>query len=244
MNHRTLGDLQSRAKRLHQWLYEHGSWAVPWSKADEHHRRLVSRAVAELDATSCPPTHNAPTGAGDYDIVCDGCGEVVPDPHSWAECCAAQRKRVEHLCGELAKASHRTEELEASLKQAWHERDRFQARIAEDPTKAMFVRLESDLEETKQERDVARKHGDELEDALVAIKEAIDAPHDVTALDAEKALHLAHAEAKLLIGLIVLAVATLKTARDSRNNEQVAKSKEALVTIALRVAHAAVSVPE
>jgi predicted Fe-S protein YdhL (DUF1289 family) len=41
-----------------------------------------------------PATHNAPTGAGDYDIICEGCGEPVAEPHSWSECTDGLRKRL------------------------------------------------------------------------------------------------------------------------------------------------------
>jgi hypothetical protein len=60
--------------------------------------RKVRTAVESAEG---PTTHNAPTGACDYDIVCDGCGEVVADPHSWAECCAAQKKMVASLRDKL-----------------------------------------------------------------------------------------------------------------------------------------------
>lgn len=57
----------------------------------------AARAIVTMCCQEGPPTANAPTGAGDFDIVCDGCGEVVPTPHSWADCCAAQKTMIAQL---------------------------------------------------------------------------------------------------------------------------------------------------
>lgn len=62
-----------------------------------------------------PGTKNVPTGAGDFDEVCNGCGEVVLEAHSWAACCAAQRAHVEKLSSIVATHQHYAEEAQAEL---------------------------------------------------------------------------------------------------------------------------------
>jgi hypothetical protein len=93
----TLADARSRAEtmaRMDEARFKDfpgninaGQWRV-----DSQMFRLLLAASA-----NGPTTHNVPTGAGDYDIVCEGCGEIVATPHSWAECCAAQKKMVASL---------------------------------------------------------------------------------------------------------------------------------------------------
>lgn len=86
-----------RAKVLQALLdYQHGGGTAG---------KLVEELADALAASmhDGPETTSRPTGAGDFDIICDGCGEAVAEPHSWADCCATQRKRVESLCGNLAK---------------------------------------------------------------------------------------------------------------------------------------------
>lgn len=73
-----------------------GQWRV-----DAQMFRLLLAAAAEG-----PKTHNAPTGAGDYDIVCDGCGECVADSHSWAECTKGLRERLRGALDAIANADH------------------------------------------------------------------------------------------------------------------------------------------
>jgi hypothetical protein len=102
----TLADARSRAEtmaRMNEARIKDfpgninaGQWRV-----DAQMFRLLLAAAAEG-----PKTHNAPTGAGDYDIVCDGCGEIVADPHSWAECTKGLRERLRGALDVIASADH------------------------------------------------------------------------------------------------------------------------------------------
>ncbi len=84
-------------------------WNYDVRQVLEENDRLRNLAASGMG----PATTNRSTGADDFDIVCNGCGEAVPEPHTWAKCCAAQRKRVEHLCGELAAMGHERDESKA-----------------------------------------------------------------------------------------------------------------------------------
>ncbi len=82
-------------------------------------QRGVASAVANLyralggDETSIGPgTTNVPTGAGDFDKVCKGCGEVVTFEHTWAECTASLRSERDRLRDLVVEANDRLEDLE------------------------------------------------------------------------------------------------------------------------------------
>lgn len=112
-----------------------------------------------------------------------------------------------------------------------------------------IVKAHNDVAAT--EHDVPREYGNEIKDTLVAIKEAIDAPYDQTALDAVKALYEAHQTAKRLIGQVVLAVAEFSilvgamgqratpTNEDARKKLDAARDK--IITAAKRMANKATS---
>jgi hypothetical protein len=82
--------------------FPHDINASQW-RVDASMLRLLLAASAEG-----PSTRNDPTGAGDYDIVCNGCDEVVAVPHSWAECCAAQKAMVASLRNKLIERDEHT----------------------------------------------------------------------------------------------------------------------------------------
>jgi hypothetical protein len=65
-----------------------------------------------------PTTHDQPTGGGDREIICDGCGEAVPDAHTWAECCAGQRKRIDALTETMFEVEHERDEAIAQRDKA------------------------------------------------------------------------------------------------------------------------------
>ena len=100
----TLADARERAEtiakvaegRLNTWPrnIEASQWRV-----DSQMFRLLLAA-----GTDGPTTSNVSTGAGDVDIVCDGCGEVVTAPHSWADCCAAQKAMIVSLREKMLQA--------------------------------------------------------------------------------------------------------------------------------------------
>jgi hypothetical protein len=96
-----------------EWFTESQLFAMK-ENGFEQSAEMVRALLAAT--TEGPATHNAPTGAGDYDIVCEGCGEIVPDPHSWAECCAAQKAKAERLHGELATAIHLNDEFDVRVR--------------------------------------------------------------------------------------------------------------------------------
>jgi hypothetical protein len=96
----TLADAKRRAE---QQIETAGVGYVGWICEDARMLRTLLAATAEGPATT-----NVPTGAGDCDIVCDGCGEIVATPHSWAECCAAQKAMVTGLREKMLNAEEQT----------------------------------------------------------------------------------------------------------------------------------------
>jgi hypothetical protein len=124
----TLADARSRAISMAR-VYEGRAKAMPDSldarqwKVDAQMLRLI------LDASEAgPTTYDQPTGGGDREIICDGCGEAVPDAHTWAECCAGQRKRIESLIGALAQMEHERDEAREYIRKL--EADRVELRSA------------------------------------------------------------------------------------------------------------------
>ena len=102
----TLADARSRAETMARMdearlkdfprSIEAGQWRV-----DSQMLRLLLAASGEG-----PGSTSVPTGAGDYDIVCNGCGSAVADPHTWTECIDGMRRRLMAVLDALATADH------------------------------------------------------------------------------------------------------------------------------------------
>lgn len=75
------------------------------------------------------------------------------------ECSDGERTQYELT---IAQQQKRIAELETSTKQAWRERDYFQSRASENPTKALVVRLESERDAARTEILVLQARIDEL----------------------------------------------------------------------------------
>lgn len=104
--HITLADARSRAETMARCAegrlkdYPRHIDAGQWRVDAQMFRAILAACAAG------PTTHDAPTGAGDYDIVCDGCGEIVAEPHSWAECTAGMRERLMRALDAIVNADH------------------------------------------------------------------------------------------------------------------------------------------
>lgn len=111
-----------------------------------------------------PKTTSRPTGAGDFDIICNRCGEHVPEPHSLADCCSRQRTAIASLRGELAK-------MEDERDDARRNREATQKRL--EAMTALWYRVEKQKLDLIIERDNAIR----ARDAALETVERFDDGH-------------------------------------------------------------------